>query len=181
VDSTSKTFTSSLATTTPCPENIFTFEPAKDYNRSECHFGDTFYIRVHSSLSSSPLYLVSEPISLTTSLKAKQQPLKLSQHKCADALWSAELKDVSVRFEAHGQAILGDAEVVLVHKATGQLLHSDAAVGRAAQFPVTVHTGTNGAKRHGLLLEQRGSLLPDAPMHPEPVANAWALLLGTPK
>jgi len=172
------TFTSSLARDGPAAENIFIVEPAGTPRRPEVCFGDTFYLRLHPSLSSEPLYLISEPINLTTSLKNKMQQLKVSNVKSSDALWTSELKDISARFEAHKQPILSDCEIIIKHVSTGNLLFADNNAG-PTEYPVYVHTASSGAKKHGLLLEQQGTLLPDVPMHPEPLQNAWAFLLGS--
>lgn len=181
----------------PVPVNTFKIVPAETDKKSGevCKvgkpllYGSVFRLQLcpaNFRPDAPPMYLESVPISLTTSLRHKEQTVSCSTDPSADTLWRIEIRDVNTRFESTGTPVKAEHDIIITHVPTGQSLYSAIATtttGRpidGAVHKVSVHTAGTLGRKQNLELESIGRAFPDVERFTPPETNGWTILLGSP-
>lgn len=174
--------TTSNLTQAHVARNVFTIEPVENANTGDVlKLGNPIRIKVNSSMSSTPLYLTSQPsTAITCARVSRQQEVTFTAGNNYDSVWVPVFKDISKRFEMEGQPVPPNAEICLLHAQTRQALYSN------TKFPVHNDFGkeyeVSGASdssiktAQGLYAELQGKTTSDIDLRPESSCNHWAFL-----
>lgn len=86
-------------------------------------FNQHIRLRVHPSLSATPLYLHSRLFSIAK--YSKQQTVGMVATTSFDTVWTVQTRDANTRYETQGFPVPAGAEIVLIHAASNRALTSD--------------------------------------------------------
>ena len=142
--------------------------------------GQPFRLAVHPSLASSPFYLHSQPVSISSASKiSRQQEVSMCKTAGYDTVWVAQYKNHDQRYEMEGRPVPANAEIVILHAATRQALSSDKHVMQndfGAEFEVCASTTTGTGKKQTLVREAAGLTTAEITQKREDSNNWWAFL-----
>lgn len=147
--------------------------------------GQPFRLAVHPSLAKEPLYVHSQPVSVSSASKvSRKQEVAAVNVASYDTVWIAQFKNHDHRFEMEGQPVPANAEVVLLHGATRQALSSDKLAYNndfGSEFEVCASTATATGKKQALYHEARGVTTGEITSKGELSTNWWAFLTAAPQ
>jgi len=175
--------TTSTVTKGNVARNTFVIEAAdrKAAPGSVLTYNQQFRLRLNPIISSTPVYLTSQPLSpLASSKVSRRQLVAFSAEANFDTVWMCHYIDHQRRFEMEGQPVTANAEMVFVHCATRNPLctetkyvyHNDF----GAEFEVCCSPAYSGMKKHEITHEFKGMTTPDIASRGEMGPNRFAIL-----
>lgn len=177
--------TTSTLTQAHVARNVFVIEPQESNVQvgDVLKYGQPFRLRVHPSLKEEPFYLHSQPMShLASSKMTRKQLVSMQASRSYDTVWNVQHKDLNTRFEAEGEPVPANAELICLHAQTRQALNSDKHVYHndfGPEFEVCGYTSLNVGKKQNLYAEKQGKLTSDTPVRQEDSCNHFAFLTAT--
>lgn len=174
--------TTSTLTQAPVARNVFTIEPYRQGQVGDkLRLGDSFRLRCSDKIAEGA-YLASQPKSMQSFAKRSgyQEMYVTTSNMTADTVFKAVFKEIDRRFEMEGEPVPANAELVLVHVATGTALYSSKTFAQlndfGSEFEFSGHSNVSIKKKQGLQQEAVGRTTSDIPVRAEGTENHFAFL-----
>jgi len=184
---TAYTITTSTGTHAHVARNVFIVEGYGPGSREGdvLTLGQQFRLRVHPSMSASPLYLHSQPVGHSSSSKiSRKQEVAACGVDTYDTVWSVQYKDHLRRLEIERKPVPANAEVVLIHGGTRQALSSAKQHVQpndfGTEYEVCASTAVGTGMKQTLAAEASGTTTGDITAKGELRSNHWAFLTAAP-
>lgn len=154
--------------------------PNDGFKDSRVHFGQQVRLRLNPLLIDKPVYLYSEPSSVSRYSKVSRlQEVTFMLKNNFNTIWILEHPDPNQRLEATGKAIGTDDTVLIKHEMTNQWLAADNKLYEntfGKEYEVMAHNFLVNNKSQNLIQEKKGIITIDTPSRAQTDENLWLLL-----